>query len=235
MKAGIIAAGQGSRLAQGGILTPKPLVRVGGQTLVARALNEAAGAGAERAALITTPAFPEVGAYVRGHTWPLPVDLVVWDSPNSLESFLALAPYLDCPFLLLTVDAVFAPGALARFVEQARRAPARGALGLTTFQEDESPLYVHLDHEGRVLAVGRPDFSPYITAGCYYFHPEVFTWQPRARTLGLAALRQFLALLAREGYPLAGLDVGPAVDVDRPGDLARAEELLQTGQLPCPR
>jgi len=234
MKAGIIAAGKGSRLAAGGILTPKPLVQVGGQTLVARALHEAAGAGAERAALITSPAFPEVAAYLRGGTWPLPVDLTVWDSPNSLESFLALAPYLDCPFLLLTVDAVFAPGAVGRFVTQARSAPARGALGLTTFQEDESPLYVHLDPEGRITAVGGPDHSGYITAGCYYFQPEVFQWQPRAQSLGLTALRQFLAMLAQDAYPLVGLDVGSAVDVDRPGDLARAEELLLTGRLPCP-
>jgi NDP-sugar pyrophosphorylase family protein len=235
MKAGIIAAGKGSRLAQGGILTPKPLVRVGGQTLVERALHEAAAAGAERAALITTPAFPEVAAYLRGRAWPLPLDLMVWDSPNSLESFLALAPCLDCPFLLLTVDAIFAPRALGRFVSRAQAAPPLGALGVTTFKEDESPLYVHLDPEGRVLAVGQPEPSPYITAGCYYFQPEVFQWQNRARALGLAALRQFLALLAREGYPLIGLDVGPAVDVDHPGDLARAEELLRTGRLPCPR
>jgi NDP-sugar pyrophosphorylase family protein len=234
MKAGIIAAGKGSRLAQGGISIPKPLLQVGGQPLVARALNEAAGAGAQRATIITTPAFPEVGAYIEGHAWPLPVDLVVWDSPNSLESLLALAPYLDSPFLLLTVDAIFAPGALSRFVGQAQISPALGALGVTTFQEDESPLYVQMKADGRVLAVGQPEFSPYITAGCYYFRPEVFTWQSRARALGLEALRQFLALLAKEGYPLVAIDVGPAVDLDRPGDIARAEQLLQTGKLPCP-
>jgi NDP-sugar pyrophosphorylase family protein len=234
MKAGIIAAGRGSRLVQGGIAIPKPLLPVGGQTLVGRALHEAAGAGAQRAALITTPIFPEVVAYIEEHSWPLPVHLVVWESPNSLESLFALAPYLDSQFLLLTVDAIFAPGALHRFVDQARMAPGLGALGVTTFQEDESPLYVQIGAKGRVMAVGQPHFSPYITAGCYYFHPEVFTWQSRARTLGLAALRQFLALLAKDGYPLVTIDVGPAVDLDRPGDISRAEELLQTGNLPCP-
>ena len=56
MKAGILAAGRGRRLAQGGVAVPKPLVRVGGQTLVGRALDGAAAAGAERAAIITKPA-----------------------------------------------------------------------------------------------------------------------------------------------------------------------------------
>ncbi len=234
MKAGILAAGRGRRLAQGGMAVPKPLVRVGGQTLVARALNEAAAAGAQRAAIITTPVFPEVADYIRGHPWPLPVDLTVWDSPNSLESLWALGPYLDTPFLLLTVDAVFAPGALQGFAAQAREAKTSGALGLTAFQEDESPLYVRVGAEGRVISVGQPQASPFITAGCYYFLLEIFTWRARSRSLGLTALREFLALLARVGYPLLGIDVGPAVDVDHPSDIARAEELLKTGTLPWP-
>ncbi len=234
MKAGILAAGKGRRLAQGGLAVPKPLVKVGGQTLAARALEGAAAAGAQRAAIITTPFFPEVAQYIRGHSWPLPVDLTVWDSPNSLESLWALGPYLDTPFLLLTVDAVFPSGALPRFVSQARDAKTSGALGLTTFQEDESPLYVQMEAEGRVISVGPPHVTPFITAGCYYFLPEIFTWRARSRSLGLKALREFLALLAREGYPLLGIEVGPAVDVDTPADIARAEALLKTGTLPCP-
>ena len=55
--------------------------------------------------MITTPVFPEVAEYIKGNVWPLPIDLLVWDSPNSLESLLALKPYLYTPFLLLTVDA----------------------------------------------------------------------------------------------------------------------------------
>jgi NDP-sugar pyrophosphorylase family protein len=232
MKAGLIAAGLGSRLAQGGISVPKPLVVVGGQTLAARALAHAAAAGASRAAVITTPVFPEVAEYLRRGPWPLPLDLVVWESPNSLESLLALEPYLrDADFVLQTVDAVFAPGALADFVSQARKARVPGALGLTTFQDDESPLYVEVGAEMKITAVGRPVFSPYITAGCYFFRPEVFDWHARAQALGLKALREFLALLARDGYPLLGIDVGPAVDVDHPRDIHRAEALLETGNL----
>ncbi len=232
MKAGLIAAGLGSRLAQGGISVPKPLVVVGGKTLAARALERAAAAGSERAAVITTPVFPEVAEYLRRGTWPLPLDLFVWESPNSLESFLALEPFLrDADFVLQTVDAVFAPGALEDFVSQARKARVSGALGLTSFQDDESPLYVEVSADMKINAVGQPRWSPYITAGCYFFRPEVFDWRPKARALGLKALREFLALLARDGYPLWGVDVGPAVDVDHPKDIHRAEMLLETGSL----
>jgi NDP-sugar pyrophosphorylase family protein len=226
VKAGIIAAGVGSRLAQAGVLTPKPLVRLLGEPLVGRAVREAVRAGAERVAVIVTPVFPAVVAFLQEQSWPAPLDLFVWESPSSLESFLALRPFLqDTPFLLLTVDAVLAPGALAAFVNEARRAVAAGALGLTTFQDDEKPLYVKMDEAGRILAVGRGP-SPYITAGCYFFQPRVFEWEAKARGQNLQALREFLGMLAAEGFPLQGIQVGQAVDVDHPEDIARAEAFL---------
>jgi NDP-sugar pyrophosphorylase family protein len=226
VKAGIIAAGVGSRLAQGGVLTPKPLVRLLGEPLVGRAVREAVRAGAQRVAVIVNPVFPEVVAFLKEQSWPAPLDLLVWESPSSLESFLSLRPYLqDSPFLLLTVDAVLEPGALAAFVREARQSAAAGALGLTTFQDDEKPLYVEMDEAGRILTVGRNP-SPYITAGCYFFQPRVFDWEPTAREMKLQALREFLGLLAAEGFTLQGIDVGHTVDVDHPEDIAQAEAFL---------
>ena len=229
MKAGIIAAGVGSRLAQGGVATPKPLVRLQGETLVGRAIREAVSAGARRVAVIVNPVFPEVIAHLKEQSWPAPLDLLIWESPSSLESFLALKPFLeDSPFFLLTVDAVMASDALPVFVKQAGEAATDGALGLTTFQDDEKPLYVELDDAGRIRAIGQGP-SPHITAGCYFFQPRVFDWEAAARRRNLQALRQFLAMLVEEGFPLQGLDVGPSVDVDHPEDIARAEAFLREG------
>lgn len=227
MKGGIIAAGVGRRLARGGVTVPKPLVRLLGETLIGRAIREAARAGAQRLAIIVNPRFPEVISHLSGRAWPVPLDLLVWDSPSSLESFLALKPYLQTgPFLLLTVDAVLASGALAAFVTKACQAPAAGALGLTDLIDDEKPLYVEVDETGRILALGGGP-SPYITAGCYFFEPQVFDFEVPARQQGLKALREFLGLLVVKGFPLQGIPVGPAVDVDHPEDIARAEAFLQ--------
>ncbi len=230
MKAGIIAAGVGSRLAQGGVATPKPLVRVAGDTLIGRVIREAAAAGATALAVIVSPVFPEVAHYLRREVWPLPLALLEWASPHSLASLLALRPYLDEPFVLSTVDAVLAPGALARFAAAAHAAATDGALGLTACIDDEKPLYVELAADGRITSVGRGK-SPWITAGCYFFSPRVFDFEAAARHRGLSALRQFLAFLVEAGFSLQGIDVGPAVDVDHPGDIARAEAFLQSGFL----
>ncbi len=217
----------GRRLAQGGVMVPKPLVRLLGETLIGRAIREAAQAGAGRVAIIVNPRFPEVISHLSARTWPVQVDLIIWDSPSSLESFLALRPYLrSAPFLLLTVDAVLAPGALAAFVEKARQVQAAGALGITTLIDDEKPLYVEVDEEGGVLALGSHP-SPYITAGCYFFQPQVYDYEALAREQGLKALREFLGMLIREAFPLQGIHVGPAVDVDHPEDIARAEACLR--------
>lgn len=228
MKAGIIAAGLGSRLHKGGITVPKPLVEVAGDTLIGRVIREAAAAGASAVAVITTPLYPQVAAYLRQHPWPVPVAVLEWESPHSLASLLALRPYLGEPFVLSTVDAVLAPGALAAFAAQAQRREGLGALGLTRQIDDEKPLYVTLGEGGRILSLGK-GASPWITAGCYYFAPRVFDYEAAAQERGLGALRQFLAFLVEAGETLWGLDVGLAVDVDHPEDIARAAAFLAGG------
>src|SRR5206468_6417773 len=65
LKAGIIAAGLGERFRSAGIPTPKPLVEVGGKTLLRRAIESASSAGAEAVALIVNAESPEVARYLR--------------------------------------------------------------------------------------------------------------------------------------------------------------------------
>ena len=52
MKAAILAAGWGERLRAGGLETPKPLVRVGGRSLLEHALSAVSDAGAREALVV---------------------------------------------------------------------------------------------------------------------------------------------------------------------------------------
>jgi NDP-sugar pyrophosphorylase family protein len=229
MKAGIIAAGLGERFRRAGIATPKPLLEVGGKTLLQRAVESAAEAGAAEVALIVNAEYPEVARYVRDGDWPVPVKLTVKTTPSSMESFFALQPDLrDAPFLLLTVDAVAAKGSLRRLADAGLVVGPSGTLAVTSFVDDEKPLWVLLGAKAEVLALGpTAKDSGWVTSGTYFFFPQVYAHVAEARRRGLGALREFLALLLEKGERLYGFRAGESVDVDRPEDLAVAERFLK--------
>jgi NDP-sugar pyrophosphorylase family protein len=230
MKMGIIAAGAGERLTRGGISIPKPLVPVGGKSLVARIIEAAARIGVTSVACIVNDLNPATAQYLQSTSWPVPVDLLVKTTPSSMESLFSLRPLLeDGPFLISTVDVVFGPDTLASFYQTTLQLrDAVGALALTRFIDDGTPLYAVIDECRRITAMGeRALGSEFITAGFYAFRPEIFSLIEEARSRRLTALRQFLALLVESGYPVYGIPVSKTIDVDLPEDIEKAEAFLK--------
>lgn len=234
MKAGLIAAGLGERLQAGGIDTPKPLVRVAGTPLVDHVLDAVAAAGIAEVACIfnAEPAADAVESHCRARGGGPRLTIVRRTTPSSMESLFTLAPHLGPErFLLLTVDAVFAPAVLRAFLAAAARHPdADAVLAVTDFIDDEKPLWAALDGDGRLTALGAAAAgSGWITAGFYVLHPRVFTAVDAARRAGFTALRQFLAHLLARGDRLFGAPIGKTVDVDRPQDVVAADAFVRRG------
>jgi NDP-sugar pyrophosphorylase family protein len=230
MRAGIIAAGKGERLARAGVTIPKPLVPIGGEPMIARVIRAAAYLKVSAIACIVNDLDRSVAEYLRSGSWPVPLELIVKTTPSSMESLFCLAPVLnDGPFLLFTVDSVFGFRALEKFTAQAQSlSEAQGVLAITGFVNDEKPLWVKVDASRRITALGeeaRP--SRYVTSGFYYFRPEIFAMIGAARARKLNALRQFLGLLLESGFSLYGLPVSKTVDVDCPEDIEKAEAYLR--------
>ena len=194
MKAGIIAAGLGERFQRAGILTPKPLIEIGGKTLLARAVESAVSAGATEIALIVNAQFGEVERFVRGRDWPAPIHLIVRTTPSSMESFFALEPLLhDSPFLLLTVDALYPPGTLEGLSSAGGAAGPAGTLAVTKFVDDEKPLFAELDPQRRITALGGPaSASPWVTSGVYFLFPVVYSLVGATPARQRGAVRQIL-------------------------------------------
>jgi NDP-sugar pyrophosphorylase family protein len=235
MKAALIAAGLGERLAEAGITVPKPLVEVAGKPLVDHVLDAVAAAGIAEVACIFNAEADAVEAHCRARRGGPRLHIVRRTTPSSMESLFTLAPHLGAgPFLLLTVDAVFAPGVLPDFLAAAaRHGDADVALAVTDFVDDEKPLRLALRGDGRVTALGEAAAaSPLVTAGFYVLHPRVFAEIDAARAARLSALRQYLALLLERGYRLYGVRTGKTVDVDRPEDIAAAEAFVRGGFAP---
>lgn len=230
MKAAIIAAGKGERMTQGGIDTPKPLVRLAGEPLIARTIRAAANAGAASIACIVNDLHPAVSQYLKTVPWPVPLELVIKTTSSSMESLFHLSHLLcEESFLMLTVDAVFAIQTLSEFLAGARAIPeARGVLALTRFVDDEKPLWAKVDKRYQISALGNDAVpTPYVTAGFYYFHPDIFSTIESARSAKLSALRQFLGFLLAKKYPIFGVPISKTIDVDRPEDLQTAAAFLR--------
>lgn len=232
MRGAIVAAGVGDRLRAAGISDPKPLVRVGGRLLIDHALGSLDEAGIRRVACIVNEESEGIEAHCAG-AWPsLSIDFIRRTTPSSMESLFALAPLLSDVerFVLVTVDSVAAPGTLRDFVGASeRRAGADVVLAVTDFVDDEKPLWVAADAEGRVLQLGNSVMEKaLVTAGYYVMSPRIFGEVEAARRAGYAALRRFLAHLLERGYRIEVERVGPVVDVDRPEDIATAEVFLRS-------
>ena len=231
-RAGIIAAGRGDRL-RGGSSLLKPLVRVGGRTLIERVLEAMGEAAVSEVAIIINEFSLAVRADVSATAWPFPVQWIVETTPSSMHSFLRVVERLaedgDAgPFLVSTVDTIAPRGAYAAFAAEAARHPeAAVALAIAPAPDDEKPLLVSVDGF-TVDAIGDAAApTAHATAGYYAVRSTILQEADAARRDGLGALRTFLARLLDRGYPMVGIPVPPSIDVDRPPDIHAAERFLK--------
>ncbi len=231
MKAAIIAAGHGERLLAAGYEQPKPLVPVAGQALIDYALAAISSAGLAEVACIVNEQSAGIEAHCR-RRWPqLSFEFVRRTTASSMESLFTLAPLLSGErFVLLTVDSVFSPDVLRRFLEAAAaHVDANGVLAVTRFVDDEKPLWARLDAKNRVVGLGpAARKSGWITAGFYTFDASIFL-DAEVALQRFTALRQFLGHLVASGSRIYGVPVGKTVDVDRAEDVATAEAFVRSG------
>lgn len=227
---GLIAAGEGSRLRREGIQLPKGLVPVAGEPLAKRTIQAFVDCGVQAVKCIVNEESPELSTYLRNQDFGVPVEVIVKSTPSSMHSLFTLAPLLaDSPFFLATVDAVYRRDDLADYVQYCANHPdADGVLAVTRLVDDEKPLYVQMNSEHRVCAMGdNAHGSEWITAGLYYFKPEIFQEIPRAEEKGMERLRNFQGHLVEQGYRIYGHPFGDVVDVDHRKDISKAEALLE--------
>ena len=232
----ILAAGLGSRLApEGGHEQySKPLMMVGGQSLLERTVGCCRAAGAERILIVTGFRAELVDAEVaridRG-------DLEVvhnpdWRRANGL-SLHACRDRLDAPFLLMMSDHLFDPTILADL--SAQQAP-EGSVTLavdraidSVFDLDDATKVVVED--GRIAAIGK-QLERYNAVDCGLFlcTPAIFEAleQARAENGGDCSLSQGMQILGQRGRFLP-FDIGGRwwQDVDTPEMLAHAAEMLE--------
>jgi NDP-sugar pyrophosphorylase family protein len=156
----VIAAGRGDRLAHDSH-TLKPLVRVGGQTLIERVLLSLAEVRPSEVVIIVNETSLAVKDHVtNSRKWPFAVRWIVETTPSSMHSFLRVVETLaedgdDGPFLISTVDTIAAPGAFRAFAAASGEPDADVTLAVMRPTDDDKPLLVRVGPDGATVeAIG---------------------------------------------------------------------------------
>lgn len=232
MNYAIIAAGEGSRLAQEGVAKPKPLVDICGEPMIGRLINLFCRCNAESISMIVNEQMTEVREYIESLSLDIPLNLVVKTTPSSMHSFFELSRVIPKGrFCLTTVDTIFREQDFRPYIE-AMEADERydGMMAVTDYIDDEKPLYVQTDDDLNITAFRdeRYDGAKYISGGIYALNEKAIDVLADCMERGVARMRNFQRALVDAGLRLKAYPMGKILDVDHAGDIEKAENFINS-------
>ena len=226
----IIAAGEGSRLAQEGVEKPKPLVELNGEPMIMRLMNIFMRCNAESISVIINDFMPEVKSFLENVEIDIPLNVVVKSTPSSMHSFWELSKVIKPgKFCLTTVDTIFREEDFAKYVE-AFEADKRndGLWAVTPFIEDEKPLYVDVNRCMKIKAFCDEPFdgAKYVSGGVYAMTDKAFPVLNECIENGISRMRNFQRALIAAGMKLKAYSIDKIIDVDHASDIDVAQAFI---------
>lgn len=238
MKFSIIAAGDGSRLAQEGVTEPKPLVKVRGERLIDRLIRIFMGNNATEIVVICNEQMSDVASHLKMiqdkglNGLPIPLRFVVKSTPSSMHSFYELRNFLrDDPFILTTVDTIFDESEFHDYVLSFQDKIAQGVdalMGVTDYIDDEKPLYVGVDNVMRINGyydTPQADFH-FISAGIYGLTAPSLNILEACIEKGESRMRNFQRALVAAGLRIEAYPLTKVFDIDHINDIRKADEAV---------
>lgn len=230
MNYAIIAAGEGSRLAQEGVSKPKPLVDINGTPTIKRLIDIFLDSNAESVSIIVNEHMTEVRSFIESLTLPVPLNLVVKSTPYSMYSFAELSHVMASGrFCLTTVDTIFKAEDFKRYIADFEADDrADGYMAVTSYIDDEKPLYVEVDDRMMITAFRDQPWGGerYISGGIYGLTDKAFPVLHDCLQRGVTRMRDFQRALVSNGFALKAYDMGMILDVDHSEDLKKACRFL---------
>lgn len=230
MNYAIIAAGEGSRLAQEGVALPKPLVKLNGVAMIQRLIDIFAKNNAESISIIVNEEMTQVQEYVKNIKLDVPLNIVVKSTPSSMHSFFELRNFLrEGKFCLTTVDTIFKEDDFTRYIQAfIADEEVDGMMAVTDFIDDEKPLYVSVDDKMRITGfLDKSDSCKYISGGIYGLSSKAIDTLESCLKSGQSRMRNFQRQLIADGLFIKAYPLPKIVDVDHAGDIEKAEAFLR--------
>ncbi len=238
MKYAVIAAGEGSRLAEEGVDAPKPLVRINGEALIDRLMRVFMDNGAEEICVVCNSRMPLVAEHLEDikHNGlggrNVPLRFMVRDTPSSMHSMYEMAEWLEgAPFCLTTVDTIFREDDFAGYVKALettlRKGDADGLMAVTGYIDDEKPLYVATDKSMRITGFrDTEDSCTLVSGGIYGLSAASIETLRRCIDRGESRMRNFQRALIADGMKLTAYDFPKILDIDHRDDITKAQDFL---------
>lgn len=232
MNFAIIAAGKGERLMNEGILTPKPLVKIGDEPMMGRLLRIFSRCGANTVSIIINQQATQVSQWieaVREH-YAFKIQLVERTTACSLESLAEISKVIPageaCCFT--TTDTVFDSAEFETFITHCQQSDAAAVMAVTPEWHDEKPLLLSCDARGRVKEFTDVPTGEHLmaSAGIYYLAPEAIALIKPCFEGGFTRLRDFQRSLLQKGLKVTAFTLNNAIDVDDSTDVALAHEFI---------
>lgn len=227
----ILAAGEGSRLAQEGVEHPKPLVKISGEAMIDRLIRIFNECGAENIYIITNNLTP----LTQNHLHQLQaandkIHLLVKTTPSSMHSFYELRQSMgDGKFCLTTVDTIFREEEFRQYVKAWEQSDDDGMMAVTDFIDDEKPLYISTDSELTITGFHDKEPHPFISGGIYGLDEKSFSVLDKCISEGQSRMRNFQRQLVKDGLRLKAYPFSKILDVDHASDIDKADTFLSEG------
>lgn len=232
---GIIAAGDGNRIKEEGSRVAKPLVKIEGEPMIGRLIRIMEACGAGSVTVIVNSDMPEVTDYLERLVPDLGCELKFMSAktPSSMHTFHELLNLMKPTgkFVVTTVDTIFREEDFKKYVEFFRNSPhdIDGVMGVTSYIDDEKPLYVDIEGRHRITAyLDQPaTTTKFVSAGIYGLQPSAFPVLQECVASGVTRMRNFQRRLIEKGLNLDAFDLGKVLDVDHIADIEKANEFLE--------
>lgn len=229
----IIAAGEGSRLAQEGVALPKPLVELNGEPLIDRLIRIFEQNNAQSISVILNSNIPLLLEHVSKIESKVEFNIINKSTPSSMHSFYELSPYLKDKFCLTTIDTIFNEEEFSCFISEFESDNSHdGAMVVTDYIDDEKPLYVGTDDTLKITGfydTPQPKVK-YISGGIYALTQPAIEVLNQCMTEGVSRMRNYQRALVGRGMNLKAVPFRKVIDIDHASDIDKAIQFLNQPQ-----
>jgi len=227
----IIAAGEGSRLTEEGYTGLKPMVLLNGEMLIDRLIKVFVANSAESIIIIINEKSEALKSHLEQLQLDVPVHILVKDTPSSLHSFDEILKFKPdaAAMCLTTTDTIFEEAEFGAYIEAFQADTSNhGLMAVTSFIDDESPLYVDFDSNHNITAFSDTvtPTSTSVSGGIYCLRKEALNVARISVAQGVSRMRNFQKAILTNNLTLKAYPFSKIIDIDHVADIEKAQAFL---------